>query len=84
MLINLRRMAKSRAHPKRPTDQNELAKRVVELATGEAQDEPMPEIDPAAVKRGEARAAKLSPRERKAIAANAARKRWHGGRGGEP
>ena len=69
----------------RPRDTNELAKYVVDLATGEAS-EPNPNEgkNPAAValgrlggkKGGAARAAKLSPEERAEIARKAAQKRW--------
>ncbi len=64
--------------PKRPRDLNQLAKRIGDIATGQVEDTPEPEPDPAAVKRGEARAAKLSPRKRKAIAKKAANTRWKG------
>jgi hypothetical protein len=64
-------------HPKRPRDQMQLAKFIGEIATGERPDEDaMPAPDPAAAKRGKARAAKLSPRKRKAIAKKAAAARW--------
>lgn len=63
--------------PKRPRDFNQLAKMVGDLATGQAEEAPMPEPDAAAVKRGTARAAKLSPRKRKAIAKKAAQARWN-------
>jgi hypothetical protein len=62
--------------PKRPRDQMQLAKFIGEIATGERDDETGPTPSPAAVKRGKARAAKLSPRKRKAIAKKAARSRW--------
>jgi hypothetical protein len=72
---------------KRPRDLNELAKHVVDLATGEAKEEPRTSYDgknPAAVelgrlggrKGGKARAEKLSPEERHRIAQDAARARW--------
>lgn len=71
---------------KRPRDPNQLAKLVVDLATGEAE-EPNPDVgkDPAAValgrkgglKGGKARAEKLTPAERSAAAKNAAKARWH-------
>lgn len=64
--------------PKRPRDFNQLAKLVGDLATGQAQETPEPELDEAAVKRGKARAAKLSPKKRKAIAKKAANVRWKG------
>jgi hypothetical protein len=70
---------------KRPRDPNQLGKLVVDLATGEATE---PDLytgkDPAAValgrrgglKGGKARAAKLSPEERSALARKAAHARW--------
>ena len=61
--------------PKRPRDVNQLAKRIVEISTGQASDEAEP-VDAAAVKRGEARAAKLTPKERSEIARKAAKARW--------
>jgi hypothetical protein len=72
-------------NPKRPRDVNQLAKFVVDSLTGNAPaDPPAPEKNPAAValgklggaKGGPARAAKLSPARRKAIAKKAAAKRW--------
>jgi hypothetical protein len=73
--------------PKRlPRDVNARAHAIIELATSEAA--PEPQVDngknPAAValgrlgglKGGKARAAKLSPAKRKAIAQKAAAKRW--------
>lgn len=74
--------------PKRPRDQAQLAKLVIDIATGYAEDrEPTPEEqgkDPAAValgrkggrKGGMARAKSLSPSERKEAAKRAAIKRW--------
>jgi hypothetical protein len=59
-------------HPKRPRDMNELAHCIDPLATGEIQDEPVPPVDEAAAKRGNARAAKLSPKRRSQIAKKAA------------
>jgi hypothetical protein len=70
--------------PKRPRDVNQLAKSIVDEATGQA--EPVEDTrDPLAVelgrrgglKGGKARAAKLSPEERSAIARKAAAARWH-------
>jgi hypothetical protein len=70
---------------KMPRDANQLAKMIVDLATGNAAPEPAgPPKNPAAValgklggaKGGKARAAKLSATERKAIAKKAAAKRW--------
>ena len=57
---------------KRPADMNQLGKRIVDLAVGEATDE-----EP--TKRrlgGKASAAKLTPEQRKARAKKAATARW--------
>jgi hypothetical protein len=64
----------SMAKPKRPRDMNQLASMVGKIATGEIKD--APPTNPAAVKRGKARAANLSPARRKEIAKKAARTRW--------
>jgi hypothetical protein len=70
---------------KMPRDPNQLAKMIVDMATGSAPAEPAgPEKNPAAValgklggpKGGKARAAALSPARRTAIAKKAAAKRW--------
>lgn len=70
---------------KMPRDPNQLAKMVVDLATGNAPPEPeKPAKNPAAValgklggvKGGKARAAKLSAKRRAEIAKTAARRRW--------
>ncbi len=70
---------------KRPRDLNSLAASLVEDATDEAPEpEPAPEKDPAAValgrrgglKGGKARAAKLTPAQRKESARRAAQARW--------
>lgn len=71
-------------HPKRPRDINQWAKRMVDIATGDASDrEPTPEergVDPAASalgkKGGPARAASLTAERRSEIAKKAAAKRW--------
>jgi hypothetical protein len=74
--------------PKRPRDLNQWAKRMVDIATGEASDrEPTPEEqgkDPAAValgrkgglKGGKSRAAAMSPESRREAARKAAEARW--------
>ena len=67
-----------------PRDANQLAKMVVDIATGNAPPEPPDTRNPAAValgklggaKGGKARAAKLSAEKRKEIARKAAVKRW--------
>lgn len=62
--------------PKRPRDTAQLAKFMVEMATGKRpKDGPKPD-DEAAVERGNARAKALSPRKRKAIAKKGATARW--------
>lgn len=75
-------------HPKRPRDLNQWAKRMVDIATGEASDrEPTPEEqgkDPAAValgrkgglRGGKARSESLSSQRRSEIAREAAKSRW--------
>lgn len=79
---------------RKPLDVNEIAKSIVDQATGEepsvvapepnAEEPPKREKDPIAVelgrrggkKGGKARAEKLSPEERSAIARKAAEQRW--------
>lgn len=70
---------------KQPTDINQRAKNIVDLATGESEDtNTTPEKNPAAValgrlgglKGGKARANKLTPEKRAEIAKKAAAKRW--------
>jgi hypothetical protein len=71
--------------PKRPRDTNQLAKLIVGIATGEVEEAKTDDgKDPAAValgrkgglKGGAARAAKLTPAKRSAIAKKAAAARW--------
>jgi hypothetical protein len=69
---------------KRPRDPNQLAKAIIDIATGECDDAPPDGKDPAAVQRGrlgglkggKARAEKLTPAQRKASALAANRARW--------
>lgn len=69
---------------KRPRDLNQLAKAIVDEATGEAPQEEPSTKNPAAValgrlgglKGGKARAEKLSAKKRKDIAKKAAQARW--------
>lgn len=72
--------------PKRPRDPNQLAKLLVDMATGEAPPDTLIEgKNPAAValgrqgglKGGKARASKLSAARRRLIARKAAAARWH-------
>lgn len=71
--------------PKRPRDPNQLAKLIVDIATGEIQDQdPNAGKDPAAIHRGQlggikggkARADSLSSKKRSEIAKKAASVRW--------
>lgn len=70
--------------PKRPRDPNQLAKSIIDIATGEKPDrDPAPEEegkDPAAValgkKGGKARADSMTADERSTIAKKAAESRW--------
>jgi hypothetical protein len=78
-----------RNRPRRPRDPNQLAKHIVDIATGEtvdsAQELPDPNKNPHAVelgrlggrKGGRARAQALSPEKRSEIAKQAASRRWH-------
>jgi hypothetical protein len=72
---------------KRPRDANQLGKLIVDIATGEADDEVAPVIenkDPAAValgrrgglKGGKARAERMTPEQRSESAKRAAQARW--------
>jgi hypothetical protein len=66
--------------PKRPRDVSQLAKMMVDIASGESVELAPKEKDPAAVKRGraggEARRKSLPAPTKSAIASHAARKRW--------
>jgi len=73
------------ARPKRPRDPNQLAKLIVDIATGQTQDEnPDADKSPEAIRRGQlggqkggaARANVLSPEKRREIAQKAAASRW--------
>jgi hypothetical protein len=74
--------------PKRPRDTNQLAKFIVDLATGDASEPKATDDgkDPAAIalgrkgglKGGKARAESLFPEKRRIIAKKAAKKRWGG------
>lgn len=78
-----------RSRKNRPADLNRLAVSIVDEAVGEAPD-PDAGKDPAAVslgrrgglKGGKARAARMTPEERTALARKAAAVRWHGPEGG--
>lgn len=70
------------ANPKRPRDPNQLAKMIVDIATGGINEE-MPEVSVkqqagrlGGLKGGEARAKALTPKRRSEIAKKAAQARW--------
>jgi hypothetical protein len=66
--------------PKRPRDPNQLAKAIVALATGEAEDKsPTESARKGGLKGGAARAKSLTPQERSEIASLAAQARWKKG-----
>lgn len=78
-------MSPNKVSKKRPRDTNQLAKRIVDIATGDEEDRnPDEGKDPAAVslgrrgglKGGKARAASMSPKRRAEIAKKAAVARW--------
>ena len=80
-------MVKKRT-PTQPRDMNQLAKWIVDISTGQVEED---DADPTfeeerAAKGGEARAAKLTSEERSAIARKAAMARWkkETGAGGQP
>lgn len=66
--------------PKRPRDPNQLAKAIVDLATGQAEDKkPLESARKGGLKGGAARAESLTARERSEIASLAAQARWKKG-----
>ena len=71
---------------KMPTDLNQRAKAIVDLATRDEDDEPLPEKDEAKAaggrKGGRTRADTLTADQRSEIARNAAQARWNRLRGG--
>lgn len=75
----LRVMPKRRRTPTRPRDLNQLAKRIVDISTGQEADEPDRDVSPLSdrgAKGGKARAKKLSKKRRAEIAKKAAAARW--------
>ena len=63
--------------PKRPRDANQLAKSIVDLAVGDAEDKkPLESARKGGLKGGKARAKALTPKERTDIAKIAATARW--------
>jgi hypothetical protein len=73
----------ARRRPQRPRDPSQLGKLIVDLSVGEISETASPPDAPeiefarrAGTKGGEARADTLTPQRRRAIARNAAKKRW--------
>lgn len=74
------------AKEKRPRDPNQLAKKILDIVTGDAADVPRPDASKnqnavelgrmGGLKGGKARAEKLTADQRKEIAQKAAKKRW--------
>lgn len=65
--------------PKRPRDANQLAKYIVDLATGQTEEENEAGAKPTGSKGsagGKSRAEKMTPKQRSDIAKKAAAKRW--------
>ena len=68
--------------PKRPSDANQLAKHIVDVATGEIEDSPPAKAEgqrKGGLKGGPARAKSLTPSRRQEIARKAAATRWKQG-----
>lgn len=64
-------------HPKRPRDPNQLAKSIVDLATGPAEDKkPLASARKGGLKGSKARMKALTPEQRSEIARTAAAARW--------
>lgn len=66
--------------PKRPRDANQLAKFIVDVATGEVEGAKPKKADgqrKGGLKGGRSRAKALTPKERSEIALNAANARWN-------
>jgi len=68
--------------PKRPRDPMQLAKLIGDIATGQVENDKLIQPNPGrrkgGLKGGKARAKKLTPDKRKAIAKKAAKSRWGG------
>jgi len=77
-------LARTMKRTRMPRDPNQLAKAVVDLATGQRSPEPTREKDPAAIARGHlggviggrVRAARMTPEQRSESARRAAKARW--------
>ncbi len=62
--------------PKRPRDANQLAKSIVDLATGQAEQAEEPATEPRGSSGGKARANRLTAEQRSKTAKKAAATRW--------
>lgn len=62
--------------PKRPFDVSQLAKMMVDIASGETSEKPPKEKASSAIARGMARMDSLGKDERKALSIRAAKARW--------
>jgi len=69
-------MPKGPQGQRRPADTNQLAKAIVDIATGEAKENAPTRGRPGGLKGAKARAQKLTPEQRREIARKAAAKRW--------
>lgn len=71
-----------RSSIKRPRDANQLARSIVDLATGQAEEKPVNESKrKGGLKGGKARAQVLTPDQRAKIASTAAQARWKKSKG---
>lgn len=77
-------MPKGPQGQKRPADMNQLAKRIVDIATGQAEDTVEPRGRAGGLKGGEARGQRLTQERRVEIAQKAAAKRWGGAKPRSP
>jgi hypothetical protein len=69
-------MPKGPQGQKRPADMNQLAKTIVEIATGQREDVKEPRGRVGGLTGGKARAGALTPEQRREIARKAASARW--------
>ena len=69
-------MPKGPKGQKRPADMNKLAKAIVDIATGEAEENAPKRGRPGGLKGGEARSEKLTAERKRDIARKAALRRW--------
>jgi hypothetical protein len=69
-------MPKGPKGQRRPADMNQLAKAIVDIATGEAKENAPSRGRPGGLQGSKARADRLTPERRREIAQKAAAKRW--------